>query len=338
MTKCYLYIALSEEGKIAAYRLDPNTGGLTHVADTPVGERVGPLAVDPTQHYLYAGIRSVSELITLRLDPATGELSPHGSPVSLDADPNFLATDGRGRYLFSAYYGGGLVAVHPIDPDGAVTGPAVEWRKTAAKAHCTLPHPSNRFLFLPHVDESNVIFQFLFDEETGRLTPNDPPTLAGAPGQGPRHYCYHPRLDVVYFDNEQGCSVTAYHLDPQRGTLTPFQTLSTLPADFVGSNTCAQLHITASGRYLYAANRGHDSLAIYAIDPVSGGLTALGQQLTEKTPRAFNITPDDRYLYAAGLDSGRLAAFAIGADGRLTHLESYVVGAGPMWVQPVYYL
>jgi 6-phosphogluconolactonase len=134
--------------------------------------------------------------------------------------------------------------------------------------------------------------------------------------------------------NEQGSSVTAYRFQASSGTLSPLQTLSTLPAGFDGPNTCAQIHISPSGRFLYAANRGHDSIACYAADPATGRLTAVGQRRTEKTPRAFNLDPTGRYLYAAGLDSWRLAAYRIDPEGgALTHLYTIDIGQGPMWVQ-----
>jgi len=135
--------------------------------------------------------------------------------------------------------------------------------------------------------------------------------------------------------------VTAYHLDPATGTLTPFQTLSTLPTGFKGQNTCAQIHLTPSGQALYVANRGHDSIACFAVDArrgdasrgdATGALTALGQQPTEPTPRTFGIDPQGRFLYAAGQGSGRLAAYRIDAQGTLEPLDRYDVGERPMWV------
>jgi 6-phosphogluconolactonase len=201
------------------------------------------------------------------------------------------------------------------------------------KAHCIQTDRSNRYVHVPHAGESNRILQFRFDADTGCLTPNDPPMVVPKGLQGPRHFCHHPALDVVYVVNEQGCSVTAYRLDPERGTLSPFQTLSTLPADLKGQNTCAQIHITPGGQFLYAANRGHDSIAGFAIDPSTGGLTSLGQQSSEPIPRTFGIDPQGRYMYAAGQGSGRLAAYRIDAQtGALHPLATYEVGKRPMWV------
>ena len=115
---------------------------------------------------------------------------------------------------------------------------------------------------------------------------NDTPLVLG-----PRHFCFHPRLDILYFSDEQGCSVTAYRLDTSSGTLTPFQTVSTLPDDFRETNSCSQIQITPSGKFLYAPNRGHNSIASFAVDEESGRLPATGRVSTEPVPRAFSLAP-----------------------------------------------
>jgi 6-phosphogluconolactonase len=150
---------------------------------------------------------------------------------------------------------------------------------------------------------------------------------------GPRHFCFHPHKDIVYFSNEQGCSVTAYALDTAAGTLSALQTVSTLPPGFDGDNTCAQIHMTPSGSMLFAPNRGHNSMACFAVDPDTGTLAPTARIATEPVPRAFGIDPSGNFLYAAGLESGRLAAYRIDADnGTLHHLGTYDVGSTPMWV------
>jgi 6-phosphogluconolactonase len=329
----YAYVALQDDDKIAQYTMDARTGRLAWREDLAIPGGPAPLAVAPGQQCLYIGLRGSCELASARIDGASGRLTLFGGRVKLAADPCYISTDRRGRYLFSAYYGAGVAAVHPIGTDGAVGGPAIEWIKTAANAHCIQPDRSNRYVFVPHIAGPNLIDQFLFDEDTGHLTPNAVPQVIPAPGVGPRHYVYHPTRDIVYFDNEQGGSVTAYHLDTTRGTLTPFQTVSTLPTDFHGENTCAQIHIAPRGRFLYASNRGHDSIACFAVDGVSGALTSVGQQPTVPMPRAWNVDPDDQYLYASSLVSGELASYRINqTSGRLEILETFPVGRKPMWV------
>jgi 6-phosphogluconolactonase len=211
----------------------------------------------------------------------------------------------------------------------------VERRETARGAHCFQTDPSNRFAFVTHIAGRgpNEIWQFRFDEQTGHLTPNTPPKVIPEQPVGPRHYCFHPTKDMVYFSNEQGCSVTAYRFDASAGTLTALQTVSTLPDEYTGQNSCSQIRITPSGKFLYAPNRGHNSIACFAVDPSTGLLTSLGQAPSEQIPRAFNLDPDGKFLYAAGLESGRLAAYSIEHDsGRLQPLKTYALGARPMWV------
>lgn len=328
----YLYTALAGENKISIFSMDPDTGHLEFKQDVQLGGSPGPLAVAPEQNFMYAGIRSTREISSFRIDQRTGSLSMIGT-VSLESDPCFMTTDRSGRFLLSAYYGAGRVSVHPISANGAASAPPVEWRATADKAHCIQLDSSNRFAFVPHVMTANVIFQFRFDESTGKLVPGDVPRAIPPEGVGPRHFCFHPDQDFAYFDNEQGSSVTAYRFDPSAGTLTPFQTVSTLPVDFDGSNSCAQIHIAPSGDFLYASNRGHDSIAIFAIDGTTGELAAIGQQPTLETPRAFNLDPAGRFLFVGGLVSGELASYRIDTrTGTLEPLETYTVGEQPMWV------
>ena len=325
------YIALGGEDKLLCFDMNPTDGALTLRTEVLLAGAPGPMAVDPTQAVLYIGLRSTSQLASFQIDQQ-GNLTPFGELVPLDADPCYLATDRTGRFLLAAYYSAGKATVHPIAATGAVGHPAVCTVKTLPYAHCIETDATNQFTFLPHVAESNTIFQWRFDATTGQLTPNEPPQVTPEPGIGPRHYVYHPTQPILYFSNEQGSSVTAYHLDPAQGTLTPFQTLSTLPADFTGENTCAQIHLDPAGRFLYVSNRGHDSIACYAITP-DGSLASLGQQPTEPIPRAFNVDPTGNFLYASGQGSGNLAAYRIDqASGRLQHLTTYLIGKRPMWV------
>ena len=223
--------------------------------------------------------------------------------------------------------------VHPIGADGTLLAEPTLSLSTAERAHCIQCDRSNRFVFVPHTAGPNLIFQFHFDSESGRLTPNAQPTVAPPAGEGPRHFVFHPTLDILYFSNEQGSSVTAYHLDTKTGTLAPFQTLPTLPNNFQGENSCAQIHIHPSGGYLYVSNRGHDSIACYRLAAEDGRMISLGQQPTEPVPRVFEIDPTGCYLYAAGQGSGKMASYRIDQQsGRLEPLELYQVGKQPMWV------
>jgi 6-phosphogluconolactonase len=329
----YAYVIVAGENKILTYSLDPSSGKLDLLREMVLEGGPSNLAVSPDQQFMYVGLRANPGLATLRIDHGSGDLALQGEPVSLEEDPCCIAVDRTGRFVFSAHYQGRRIGVHPIGEDRRVTGPPVEWIETLVGAHCVQAHPSNRFVFLPHVDQSNAIFQFLFDEKTGKLTPNAVPRVDGYEGQGPRHYCYHPNLDVLYTSNEQASAITAYNLDVSAGTIESFQTVSTLPDGYSDTNSNAQIRITSSGKFVYVSNRGHDSIAGFAIDQKTGGVTALGQTPSEPTPRVFNIDPTDSFLYAAGQGSNTLASYRIGDDGGLSALETYPLGDNPMWVQ-----
>ena len=331
----FMYITLSEEDRIAIYRMDPDSGDLQHQDDVPVEGRPAPMALRPDKRYLYVAQRDINQLSSFAVDQTTGGLTLIGQ-VPLASDPCYLGIDKKGNYLLSAYYGAGMCAVHPIGDDGAVVDAPTETLDTAKGAHCMQTDPSNRFAFLPHIAGGtgpNAIYQYRFDESSGKLTPNDPPTVNPDKELGPRHYCFHPSRDILYFTDEQGSSVTGYHMDGDKGTLEAFQTISTLPEGFDGDNSCAQIQIAPSGRFLYAPNRGHNSMACFAVDAGSGRLTSLGQVPTEAIPRAFSLDPQGKFLYSAGLESGRLAAFGIDRNsGTLSPLRVYEVGKAPMWV------
>jgi 6-phosphogluconolactonase len=338
-----LYVCLQDEDKIVAFTMDAATGKLTPQATVPVAGGPSVLALSPDRQMLYVGQRGQSAISSFRIDHATGGLTPRGT-VALDHAATFLAPDRTGRYLLSAYYQGGYAAVHPLGADGAVGAPACDTLTTATGAHAIQTDPSNRFAFVPHIARfndnvleplrestgPNVIWQLKFDAQTGRLTPNTPLRVEPETRLGPRHYCFHPTLPVAYFSNEQGCSVTAYRLDQTTGTLSAVQTLTTLPAGFTARNTCSQIHLAASGRFLYVGNRGHNSLAEFAIDATTGRLTACGHVATEAVPSAFCLDPAGQYAFAVGTASGRLASYRInGETGALTPLETYAVGQRP---------
>jgi len=328
---CYLYVSLQDDDKISVFTMDTETGKLTAKSDMPVPGGPSALAISPDRDVLYVGHRGSSELSSFRIDQDSGGLT-HSGKVSLEAAPTFLSTDRKGKFVLSAYYQGAHAAVHPVGDDGAVGDPPIEWLETATGAHAMQTDPSNRFAFVPHIagNGPNAIFQFRFDESTGHITPNSPPRVEPEEHLGPRHFCFHPTQDVLYFSNEQGSSVTGYRLDTTTGTLSPFQTITTLPAGYTERNTCSQIQVSSSGKFLYAPNRGHNSIAAFSVDPVSGQLTAVGQVPAEAVPGSFSLDPEGKFLFAAGTESGRLASYRINGDtGELTPMETYSVGQRP---------
>jgi 6-phosphogluconolactonase len=330
----FVYVSMAPEQKIQVFRLDPKDGKLTAVEALAVEGAPGALGVDPKQQFLFASLRTNSTLASFRIDPATGKLKAL-STVALPKGENaaFVGTDRTGRWLLSASYAAGKIVVHRIKDDGTIESPAVQTVETAKTAHSTFTDRDNTFVFVPHVTP-NAVYQFRLDAKTGQLT-----EAGKAPGgtekAGPRHLAFHPTRALAFTSDEQGSSITAYRFEADAG-LKPVQTLSTLPADFKGTNTTAEVKVHPGGKFVWVSNRGHDSLAGFAIDADAGKLTALGQTPTEKTPRSFDIDPDGHFLLAAGEGTGKLAVYRVDLDtGKLTPLHTYNVGKSLTWVLAV---
>ena len=330
----YMYVALQEDDKILVHTIEPQTGKLTPQAEVSIPGGPFTMAISPDRKFFYAGCRDTPQIASFQINQDNGGLTQNGT-IPVEGWPVYIATDRKGKFVLSAYYQGAHVGVHPIGADGSVGDPPIEWLATATGAHAMQTDSTNSYAFVPHIagNGPNAIFQFKFDENTGHLTPNSPAKVEPEEFLGPRHFCFHPSLDVLYFSNEQDCSVTGYRLDTGNGTLSAFQTITTLPEGYTERNTCSQIQVSASGRFLYAPNRGHDSIACFSIDTATGQLTGNGIVGSEARPNALCLGPQDRFLYSAGQESGRMASFSVNSDsGKLTPLETYPLGNAPVWV------
>ena len=344
-----LYVGLQDDDKIVRFGIDAGAGKLAPVGETTAPGGPSGFAVISDRRVLYIGYRGTPAIESCRIDSSSGALTSMGR-VATEHAPTYLATDRTGKYLLSAHYQGGYAAVYPLGSDGAVSGPALDRPNTAPGAHAILTDPSNRFAFVPHIARlndnvleppknnpgPNFIAQFRFDATTGRLSPNAPFKLDPPGPIGPRHYCFHPTLDLAYFSDEQGCSVTAYRIDRATGTLSTVGTVPSLPAGVTVRNTCSQIYLTPSGRFLYVGNRGHNSIAGFAVDAATGRLTPAGHAATEAVPTAFGLDSSGTFLYSAGTATGRLSSYRVdGATGALNPLEVYTVGRRPAAVLAV---
>lgn len=340
----FVYVAAQDDNQISIFTMDDASGSLTIAGEEEVSGGPSLLAISLDRQTLYVGHREVPEITSHRIDQQTGELTQTGS-VTPPGTPAFLATDRTGRFLLSSYYADGKAAVHPLGDDGSVGGAATCVLDTDSGAHAIQTDRSNRFAYVPHIARQsdnvleppknipgpNIIYQFRFDESTGALTANEPATLAQDDMIGPRHFTFHPSLDVVYFSNEQGCSVSSYTIDGE-GRLTPLETVSTLPDGVTERNTCSQIQFSPDGSLLFVPNRGHNSIASFTVDG-EGRLTPADHASTEAVPSAFSLDPSGRYVFAAGSATGQLASYGIdGGTGQLTPLGTYAVGERPMWV------
>ena len=334
VAETFVYVSMGPEQKIQIYKLDDGSGDLTAVEATPVGGEPGALGVDPAGKLLFVSVRSKDAIASYRVDPVTGKITLLSTAtLARNGRSSYLATDRTGRWLLSASYNGGNATVHRLNDDGTIQSPAVQTVATAFTSHCIATDRDNRWVFVPTV-LSNEIFQFRFDAAAGTLEPAGR-AQGGAPKSGPRHLAFHPRLDMAFVSDETGSSITAYAFDPKTG-LKPTQTVSSLPAGFAKANVPADVKIHPSGKFAWITNRGHDSLAGFAIDSATGRLTALEQTPTEKNPRSIDIDASGRYLFSGGEDSGKLAVFRVDAEtGKLTRLRTYDVGKSVGWVLAV---
>ena len=362
LSQSYVYFAIAAENKVLGGILDSETGDIELRNEIQVAWGPEALAIDPGKRFLFVGCHPRyrledapppdSKIYGFRIDWQTGELTPINS-VSLEFAPTYLSVDRKSRFILSAYYRSGKASVHRINEYGEI-GEATQWFDSGGGAHCIQVDPSNQFAFLPHVttsrvnmntwppvmssnhilpSASNTILEFKFDDENGILIPNSPFKLPGERGGGPRHYCFHPKLDVVYFSNEQGCAVTAYSLNTSDGTLTPFQYISTLPSEgYDNYASCSSLRITHSGRFLFVLNRGYDSVACFTVDAATGRLKSNGLVPTEAQSHTLEVDPDDKFLFVAGHESGRLATYRVLEDGKLEQIDSRLIGKRPKWI------
>ncbi len=303
-----VYISLAGEGKIRIYSQDQESGRLRKVGDQPVDGQPGYLASGPEGAVLLAAIRSTGMLASFRILPGSGRLEPL-SQAPGGSDPAYIALDRSGSFLLSAYYRAGRIGIHRMEENGAIDAGSGRFYPTARNAHAVQADPSNQWLLVPHTGP-NAIYGFGFDASGGALE-RAPSVHHAEAGRGPRHLQFHPGLDRLYCNNEQGSSVSVYRFDSSTGGLELLQELGTLPDGFAGANTCADLEIAPDGRFLYCSNRGHDSIAAFRILPGSGLLEPIGRFPTEATPRSFALSPSGRWMVVAGQDSDHLQIFRV---------------------------
>ena len=321
---------------IYAYRFDGATGKTSPIGLVTETENPSWLAIHPNQRFLYA-VNEISQyqgqpsgsISAFAVDPGTHALKLLDRVASRGTGPCHVAIDKTGKWLFAANYGSGSVAAFPIRQDGSLgeasaffqhSGSSVnKQRQSGPHAHVVALSPDNRFALVADLGLDRI-FSYRIDASKGGLAPNDPPFVKIEPGSGPRHIAFRPDAQFVYSVNEMLSTITAFRYDASRGSLTEFQTASTLREGSNGSNTTAEIVVHPRAPFLYASNRGDDSIAIFRVDPGRGTLTFVDRTPTQgKTPRNFAIDPSGTFLLAANQDSGTIATFRIDqGTGRLT--------------------
>ena len=344
----FVYVSNAEDGDIGVYAAKPD-GTLTPGARVPAAKVVMPMTVSPDKRILYAASRSKPYSVhAYAIDRGTGGLKLIATSPLAESFP-YISLDRTGRFLFGASYGGNLVSVNAIAGDRRVLPEPLQVIPTARNAHAIRVDSSNRFVYVPHLG-TDQIFQFVFDEKSGRLASNTPPVVQMKAGTGPRHLVLSSDNRFVYLLSELVATVTTLALDDRTGLLSEVSVASILPPDSKlqpgaprpsSRNTendiwAADLHLTPDGKLLYASERTSSTLAAFGVDAASGKLTYLGSTSTEKQPRGFAIDPKGKFLVASGEKSDTISAYAIdSSSGALKLVGKYPAGKGANWVEIV---
>src|SRR5437773_2527115 len=352
----FVYVSNAEDGEIAAYAMQAD-GALKALVRTQAAKVVMPMAVSPNRRLLYAASRSKPYTVHVySIDSGTGALKPLSTAPLAESFP-YISLDRNGRFLFGASYGGHLVSVNAVGGDGRVLAEPLQVIPVGRNAHSILVDATNRFVYVPNLG-TDQIFQFVFDEKSGRLTSNTPAVAQMKQGTGPRHFIFSPDDRFVYLLSELVATVTTLSLVAKSGLLTEVSSASALPPDSklqpgsprggIGApggppprNTdndiwAADLHLTPNGKFLYASERTSSTLAAFGVDAASGKLSYLSSTPTEKQPRGFAIDPAGKFLVACGEKSDTLSVYAIdAASGALKLLQKAPAGKGANWVEIV---
>jgi 6-phosphogluconolactonase len=331
-----MYVGTYTSGKsegIYGYYMFPVAGGLTRFTST---SSVNPsfLAIDGSRKYLYA-VNEVGEyagkpgggVSAFAIDAEKGGLRLLNEQATLGADPCYVTIDRKRKNLLVANYTGGSVTVLPIRSDGTLgmatdvkqhEGSGPKEQQKGPHAHCVILDRSERYALVADLGIDKVMI-YRFDSSKGKLTPNNQPFAELKPGAGPRHITFHPTGAYLYAISELDSTLTSFNYNGSNGTLAHIETVSTLPSDFSGASYCADVHISASGRFLYGSNRGHNSIVVFEIDPRTGKLTLVEHVSTQGDwPRNFVLDPHGTVLLVANQRSDNVVSFSIDRDtGRL---------------------
>jgi len=321
-----LYVGTFSEREskgIYVYEFDLQTGDTKLLQTLDHLKSPSFLSLHPHQGFLYSANRETivegkpwGSVSSFSIDSNTGKLSPMNDVSSLAAGACYLAPDHTGMQLYVANYAGGSMAAYGLQADGRIGDlqgnfPYQKEGGPIAHAHATVPSPDNRYLFVPDLGNDEVV-GYRIKPKKGKLKQLDRSTLAFKKGVGPRHFVFHPNGRHAFVAEELTSSVSVLGYRRGRGTLTHLQRESTLPEGFKGTTKVADIRIHPNGRWLYVSNRGHNSLAIFEVNPTSGALSVAGHEPTQGDfPRGFMITENGKFLIVANRNSDNIVIFEI---------------------------
>ena len=326
--------------------LNLETGKLSEPVLVAEAKNPSFLEIHPNGPFLYAVSETGGDgtVSAYAIDEDTGSLNFINQQSSGGAGPCHVSIDHAGRNVLVANYGGGSVSVIPIKSNGELAKPtgfarhkgsSVNLRRQKEPhAHSINVSPDNRFAFAADLGIDKIMI-YRLDIEKGTIVAGDPPFAEVRPGAGPRHFTFHPNGKYAYVINELDCTMTAFTYDSASGALKEIQTITTLPNGFNGSNTCAEVRVHPSGKFLYGSNRGHDSIVCYRVDLADGTLTLIEHETSDiKVPRNFNIDPTGRFCLVANQGMDNVVVFRINQEtGALEPKDSRISIAKPVCVR-----
>jgi 6-phosphogluconolactonase len=316
---------------IYVFDLDPSSGEHRLTQTMSGVESPSFLALHPNGRYLYSVNRGTvipgenwGGISAFAIEGEDRRLRLLNEQTSYGADACHVHLDASGAMLFAANYSGGNMAAYRVAPDGRVgeliDAPAFEGssvrtdRQKAPHPHACVRSPDNRYVYVPDLG-ADRIWAFRIQPRQGKMRPAKAPHTAVEAGAGPRHFTFHPNGRWAFLAEELGSAVSVYRYQPKTGALEFHWRSSTLPADFSEANTVADIHAHPNGRFLYVSNRGHDSIALFIVDPESGAIQARGHYSAQgRHPRNFAIHPSGQYLFVANRDTDNIAILAIDPD------------------------
>ncbi|WP_181306025.1 lactonase family protein [Rufibacter sp. XAAS-G3-1] len=338
---------------IFAYRLNEETGALTRVLAVKGGENPSFLTLDADRKFLYA-VNETTEyegqksgaVSAFAIDQKTGDLTFLNRQPSLGGAPCYISLDHKNKVALVANYMGGNVSAFPVQSDGRLgassdigqhQGKGPRPQQDAAHAHCIIPDPNNQFALAVDLGIDQII-SYKLDNQNGKLERQAQPAFKAQPGAGPRHLTFHPtNKRFAYVINELNATLTTFTYHPATGTLTQIETVSTIPADYTGENACADVHVSADGKFLYGSNRGHNSIVVFAIHPTTNKLTLVEHVSTQGNwPRNFTFSPSGKILLVANQRSHNITTFKVDTQtGKLTYTGNSAPVPSPVYVQVV---
>ncbi len=339
------YTAKTSKG-LYVYKFDTQTGDLKYISEASGVKNPSFLTISKDKKSVY----SVGEtdgggaVNSFAFNASTGQIALKNTQSAGGAGPCHITIDKTNKWVIVGNYGAGSLSILPVLPDGSLgsatqtiqhTGSSINTeRQNAPHVHSINIAPNNKDVFVPDLG-TDKIFTYRLNALDGSLTPGNPPFTAVIPGSGPRHFTFHPKGRFAYVIEELSATVTAFHYTA--GKLKAFQTINTLPADYTGRKWCADIHISPDGKFLYASNRAHESITVYAINPRTGELTWVDNTSVEgKTPRNFMIDPTGKYVLVANQDSDNINVFKRDAStGKLTFTGKSATVSMPVCLKAV---